>query len=110
MDYRDPVLVIDQTIENLVYLVDWWLEDIDVGALRSDLLANDAIKSIAALSATRALLPRLRIVRSNYVSYPSLPDAVREPADRRMVEFIDSERAELRKLMHQWRTGWRPPH
>jgi hypothetical protein len=110
MDYRDPVRVIDETIENLVYLVDWWLEDIDAGALRSDLLATDAVKSIAALRATRALLPRLRIVRSNYESSPSLPDAIHVSVDRRLEEHIENERTQLRILMRQRRGKWPPTH
>jgi len=110
MDYRDPVRVIDETIENLVYLVDWWLEDIDAGALRSDLLATDAVKSIAALRATRALLPRLRIVRSNYESSPSLPDAIHISVDRRLEEHIENDRAQLRILMRQQRGRWPPTH
>lgn len=110
MDYRDPVRVIDETIENLVYLVDWWLEDIDAGALRSDLLATDAVKSIAALRATRALLPRLRIVRSNYESAPSLPDAIHVSVDRRLEEHIENERTQLRILMRQRRGRWPPTH
>lgn len=110
MDYRDPVSVLDETIENLVYLVDWWLEDIDVGVFQSDLLANDAVKSIAALQATRALLPRLRIVRSNYESSPSLPDAAHVSTDRRLAEHIENEQRQLRILMRQRRSKWPPTH
>lgn len=110
MEYRDPIRVIDETVENLVYLIDWWLEDIDVGAFRSDLLATDAVRSIAALRATRALLPRLRIVRSNYESSPSLPDAIRPTLDRRLAEHVESERARLRILMRQRRSRWPPTH
>jgi hypothetical protein len=101
MDHRDPITLIDETIENLTYLVDWLLEDIDVGALESDLLAKDAIRSIAALRAIRALLPRLRIVRSNFESAPSLPDATRVPPDQAMAEFIERGRTQLRKLLDQ---------
>lgn len=99
MDYRDPVSLIDDSIESLTYLIDWLLEDIDVGALESDLLAKDAIRSIAALRAIRALLPRLRIVRSNFVSAPSLPDATRVPSDHALNEFIEKSRTQLRKRM-----------
>ena len=99
MDYRDPVTLIDQSIENLTYLIDWLLEDLDVGVLESDLLAKDAIRSIAALRAIRALLPRLRIVRSNFVSSPSLPDATRVLPDHALGEFVERERARLRGLL-----------
>jgi hypothetical protein len=101
MDYRDPVALIDETIDNLMYLVAWLLEDIDVGALQSELLARDAVKSIAALRAIHAVLPRLRIVRSNFVSSPSLPDA-RDPrgADSPLIDYSEQGRAELRKYMN----------
>jgi hypothetical protein len=112
MDYRDPVSVIDETIENLVYLIDWLLEDIDVGVFTSDLLAKDAIKSMAALRATRALLPRLRIVRSNYEGAPSLPDATRASPDRPLIDFVDEERMHLRRLLRRGRPrgGFRRRH
>lgn len=100
MDYRDPIVVIDDTIDNLMYLVEWWLEDLDVAvALHCDLLTKDDVKSLAALRATRALLPRLRIVRSNYESAPSLPDAVGYAADRAMIEYVERGREELRKIL-----------
>lgn len=101
MDHRDPITLIDESIENLTYLIDWLLEDIDVGALGSDLLAKDAIRSIAALRAIRALLPRLRIVRSNFESAPSLPDATRAPADRALIEYVERRREQLRGLLNQ---------
>ena len=99
MEYRDPVAVIDETIENLVYLVAWLLEDIDVGALDSELLARDAVKSLAALGAIRAVLPRLRIVRSNFVSAPSFPDASHPGPDRALVEYSERGRTQLRKYL-----------
>ena len=99
MDYRDPITLIDESIENLTYLIDWLLEDIDVGALESDLLARDAIRAIAALRAIRALLPRLRIVRANFESWPSLPDATRVSPDHLMGNYIERGRIELRKLL-----------
>jgi len=100
MDHRDPITLIDESIENLTYLIDWLLEDIDVGALESDLLAKDAIRSIAALRAIRALLPRLRIVRSNFESSPSLPDATRVQPDHALGDFIERGRTQLRKLLN----------
>lgn len=105
MDYRDPITLIDQSIENLTYLVDWLLEDIDVGALESELLAKDAVRSIAALRAIRALLPRLRIVRSNFESSPSLPDATRAPPDRALGDFVERGRTQLRKRLNEPRGG-----
>jgi len=99
MEYRDPVAVIDETIENLVYLVAWLLEDIDVGALDSELLARDAVKSLAALGAIRAVLPRLRIVRSNFVSAPAFPDAAHPGPDRALVEYSERGRTQLRKYL-----------
>lgn len=75
MCYRDPVIVIDETIGNLEYLTACFLADIDAGALDRGQLAPRAVKSIAALQAAQALLPRLRIVRSNYEAAPRLPDA-----------------------------------
>src|SRR5688572_34733 len=100
MDYRNPIIVIDETIDNLMYLVEWWLEDIDVAvALDCQLLTKDDAKSISALRATRALLPRLRIVRSNYESGPSLPDARNHPPDHAMVEYCERGRTQLRRLM-----------
>ena len=102
MDYRDPITLIDESIENLTYLIDWLLEDLDVSALDNELLAKDAIRAIAALQAIRALLPRLRIVRSNFESWPSLPDArwvsTNHP-DRAMGIFIEKSRTQLRKLL-----------
>lgn len=99
MDYRDPITLIDESIENLTYLIDWLLEDLDVAALQNDLLARDAIRAIAALQAIRALLPRLRIVRSNFESWPSLPDARRVSPDHVMGNFIERGRTQLRKLL-----------
>lgn len=101
MDYRDPILVIDETIDNLVYLVEWWLEDLDIAVARDfDLLTRDDAKTISALRATRVLLPRLRIVRSNYESSPLLPDAKGSPRDRALDEFCENSRMELRRLLH----------
>jgi hypothetical protein len=101
MDYRDPIIVIDATIDNLVYLVEWWLEDLDVAVARDfDLLTKDDAKTLSALRATRALLPRLRIVRSNYESGPFLPDASRSTQDRAMADYVEQGRTELRRLMH----------
>lgn len=105
MDHRDPITLIDESIENLTYLIDWLLEDIDVGALESDLLAKDAIRSISALRAIRALLPRLRIVRSNFESSPSLPDAIRRTPDHALDEFVEKGRDQLRKFLDDPRGG-----
>nr|WP_298724459.1 hypothetical protein [uncultured Steroidobacter sp.] len=99
MDYRDPIAVIDETVDNLVYLVEWWLEDLEIPAA-VDLLTRDDAKTLSALRATRALLPRLRIVRSNYESSPSLPDAQGHARDRAMDEFCERSRVELRRLLH----------
>ncbi|WP_116809168.1 hypothetical protein [Steroidobacter cummioxidans] len=103
MNYRDPIVVIDETIDNLVYLVEWWLEDLDVAVARDfDLLTWDDARTISALRATRcvAALPRLRIVRSNYESSPSLPGAKNYPRDRAMDEFCERNRIELRRLLY----------
>ena len=101
MDYRDPIVVIDETIDNLVYLVEWWLEDLDVAVARDfDLLTRDDAKTISALRASRVLLPRLRIVRSNYEGSPLLPDAKNAPRDRTLDEFCERSRVELRRLLH----------
>jgi hypothetical protein len=101
MRYRDPVVVIDETIDNLVLLTDWFLEDIDFGAIDQQFFSNDVVRSVAALRATRALLPRLRIVRSNYVSAPSLPDArnSNNSLDRALLEYSERSREELLKFM-----------
>ena len=101
MDYRDPIVVIDQTLENLVYLVEWWLEDLELGAARNvELLTRDDAKTLSALRATRALLPRLRIVRSNYESGPALPDVRGYSKDRAMAEYVEQGRTDLRRWMH----------
>jgi hypothetical protein len=101
MDYRDPVVVIDETIDNLVYLVEWWLEDLELAVPRDfDLLAREDAKTVSALRATRALLPRLRIVRSNYESSPSLPDARGQSRDRALEELCERSRIELQRLLH----------
>ena len=105
MDYRDPITLIDQSIENLTHLVDWLLEDIDAGALGGGLLAKDTIRSIAALRAIRAVLPRLRIVRSNFESQPNLPDASRPPPDQALIDYIEESHAELRKRLNKPRGG-----
>jgi hypothetical protein len=108
MDYRDPVVVIDETIDNLVYLVEWWLEDLELPVAREfDLLTREDARSLAALRATRALLPRLRIVRSNYESSPALPDAKGYARERAMDEFVERSRVEFRRLLHP--PGERPP-
>jgi hypothetical protein len=99
MDYRDPITLIDESIENLTHLIDWLLEDVNVGAVESEAAAMDAIRAIAALRAIRALLPRLRIVRSNFESWPSLPDAQQASPDHAMNKFIEGSRALLRKLL-----------
>ena len=100
MDYRNPIIVIDETIDNLMYLVELWLEDLDVAvALNSDLLRLDDAKSLSALRAARALLPRLRIVRSNYESSPSLPDSAGYVRDRAMEEYVAREQMKYRKLL-----------
>lgn len=101
MDHRNPIVVIDETIDNLVYLVEWWLEDLEIPMARDvDLLTWDDAKSLSALRATRALLPRLRIVRSNYESSPSLPDAKGYARDRAMDEFVERSRLQFRQLLH----------
>jgi len=100
MDYRDPITVIDETIDNLVFLVEWWLEDLDVAVARDfDLLTWDDATTVAALRASRALLPRLRIVRSNYQTCPSLPDARGRTKDLLLAEYVEQERAQLRRLI-----------
>jgi hypothetical protein len=101
MDYRDPIVVIDETIDNLVYLVEWWLEDLELPVDREfELLSRDDAKTVSALRATRALLPRLRIVRSNYESSPALPDAKGYARDRAMDEFVERSRVQFRRLLH----------
>lgn len=101
MDYRNPIIVIDQAIDHLEYLVEWWLEDLDVAVARDcDLLTKDDAKTLAALRAARALLPRLRIVRSNYESCPALPDASGYAKDRAMAAYVELEREQLRRLMN----------
>jgi hypothetical protein len=104
MDYRDPITLIDESIENLTYLIDWLLEDIHASAVENESVAKDAIRAIAALRAIRALLPRLRIVRSNFESWPSLPDARWVSKTHSMENFIERARAQLRKLLGL------PPH
>ena len=100
MDYRDPVVVIDETIDNLVYLVEWWLEDLELPVSREfELLTREDAKSLSALRATRALLPRLRIVRSNYESGPDLPDAKGYAPERAMDEFVERSRLQFRRLL-----------
>jgi hypothetical protein len=108
MDYRDPIVVIDDTIENLVYLVEWWLEDLDIAVARDfDLLTREDAKTISALRATRRLLPRLRMVRSNYEGSPLLPDAKGYPRDRAMDEFCERSRIQFRRLLNP--PGGGPP-
>lgn len=75
MQFRNPAVVIDETIANLEYLSEFFLDDIEHGALDRDHLAPRSMKAVAALEATRILLPRLRIVRSNHVADSRLPDA-----------------------------------
>jgi hypothetical protein len=75
MQFRNPAVVIDETIANLEYLSEFFLDDIDHGALDRDQLTPRAMKAVAALEAARILLPRLRIVRSNHVADSRLPDA-----------------------------------
>lgn len=99
MDYRDPITLIDESIENLTYLIDWLLEDIEASALESESAVKDAIRAVAALQAIRALLPRLRIVRSNFESWPSLPDGRPPSPDRAMGDFIERSRALLRRFL-----------
>jgi hypothetical protein len=99
MDHRDPITLIDESIENLTYLIDWLLEDIDGSALQSEWLARDAVRAIAALRAIRALLPRLRIVRSNFESWPSLPDARQPSPDHAMGNFVEQSRTQLRNYL-----------
>jgi hypothetical protein len=108
MDHRNPIVVIDETIDNLVYLVEWWLEDLEIPIARDvDLLTRDDAKTVSALRATRALLPRLRIVRSNYESSPSLPDARGYARDHAMDEFVERSRLQFQRLLHP--PGGGPP-
>ena len=74
MHHRHPAAVIDEVIADLEYLVEFFLDDIDDGAIERDRIAPRATKAIAALRASGTLLPRLRIVRSNHVADPRLPD------------------------------------
>jgi hypothetical protein len=99
MDYRDPITLIDESIENLTYLIDWLLEDIDVSAIQSEAAAKDAIRAISALRAIRALLPRLRIVRGNFESSPSLPDSKALSPDQVMASYVDRSRTLLREFL-----------
>ena len=99
MDPRDPITLIDESIENLTYLVDWLLEDIDARAVDNESLAKDAIRAIAALRAIRALLPRLRIVRSNFESWPSLPDPTLPSKNVGLENFVERGRTQLRNLL-----------
>lgn len=66
MHFRNPAVVIDETIANLEYLSEFFLDDIDHGALDRDHLAPRVVKALSALEATQILLPRLRVVRSNH--------------------------------------------
>lgn len=101
MDNRDPIIVIDETLDNLVYLVEWWTEDLDVVVARDfEQLTFEDVKSISALRATRTLLPRLRLVRSNYEGSPNLPDAKSYPRERAMDEFCERSRIQLRRLLN----------
>ena len=99
MDHRDPITLIDESIENLTHLIDWLLEDIDVSAIQNESAARDAIRAIAALRAIRALLPRLRIVRANFESWPSLPDAKAVTPDQVMANYVDRSSTWLRRLL-----------
>lgn len=100
MDHRNPIVVIDETIDNLVYLVEWWLEDLEIPMAGDfELLTRDDAKTLSALRATQALLPRLRIVRSNYETSPSLPDAKGHARDRAMDEFVERNRLMFRQLL-----------
>jgi hypothetical protein len=99
MDDRNPITLIDESIENLTYLIDWLLEDIEPSAIESESAVKDAIRAIAALRAVRALLPRLRIVRSNFESWPSLPDTHLVSPDHSMGNFIERSRELLRKFL-----------
>jgi hypothetical protein len=99
MDHRDPITLIDESIENLTYLIDWLLEDIEASTIESDAAVKDAIRAIAALRAIHALLPRLRIVRSNFESWPSLPDGRRVSPDGAMGNYIERSRALLRRFL-----------
>ncbi|HEY6643048.1 hypothetical protein [Povalibacter sp.] len=73
MQFRHPAVVIDETITNLEYLTGLLLQDIDRGAIEKRQVTPSALKAIAALEAIRTLLPRLRIVRSNYADSDALP-------------------------------------
>lgn len=74
MQFRHPAIVIDETVTNLEYLTEFLLDDIDQGSVCTDGVAPCAMKAIAALEALRVLLPRLRVVRSNYVASSRFPD------------------------------------
>jgi len=71
MQFRHPAAVIDEVIADLEYLSEFLLDDIDH---RPDEFSAPAIKAVAALEASRVLLPRLRVVRSNYTADARLPD------------------------------------
>ena len=74
MQIRHPAVVIDETIANLDYLTEFLLDDIDHGSIRDGEARPSTLKAIAALEAVRVLLPRLRVVRSNYVANSRFPD------------------------------------
>lgn len=68
MQFRPPTVVIDEAIDDLTYLVRFLLDDIEHGITGCNQFSPQAVKAIAALDAVRVLVPRLRIVRSNYVA------------------------------------------
>jgi hypothetical protein len=74
MQFRHPASVIDETVTNLEYLTEFLIDDIDHGSVCTDEVPPCAMKAIAALEALRVLLPRLRVVRSNYVASSRFPD------------------------------------
>jgi hypothetical protein len=73
MHFRHPAAVIDSVIADLGYLTEFLLDEIDHTGANPDQPSPGAVKAIAALEGTRLLLPRLRVVRSNFVADARLP-------------------------------------
>jgi hypothetical protein len=79
--YRDPVQVIDQTIDNLEYLSSVFWDDLDAAGLDNNVVAARVMRSIATIRAIHVLLPRLRVARSNHEN--SLPAPLPDSPQRR---------------------------
>ena len=75
MQFRHPAAVIDEVLADLGYLTEFLLDDIDHSTACGNDISPCAMKAVAALDAVRVLLPRLRIVRSNFVTDSRLPDS-----------------------------------